>query len=239
MVQDPYEILGVSRDADIEQIKYAYRKLSRKYHPDANINSPNEAEAEEKFKQVQEAYHQIVSEREAAERNPYGDPNGNPYGTPYGEDPFGSPYGYDPFDPFGTFGGKRAGTQGQNNIRDPKLQAAANYINNQYYKEALHVLDDMEGKNGTWYFLHAAANSGLGNNISAQEDAKRAVEMEPQNLQFIRLYQQLTGNTDWYQNMGEGYGYGNCGSFRSFCSLCAAMSLCNCCCYPHGGIICC
>ena len=44
--------------------KKAYRKLSRKYHPDANINNPNKAQAEEKFKEVQQAYDQIMKERE-------------------------------------------------------------------------------------------------------------------------------------------------------------------------------
>ena len=53
---DPYSVLGVSRDASEEDIKKAYRRLSRKYHPDANINNPNKAEAEAKFKEVQQAY---------------------------------------------------------------------------------------------------------------------------------------------------------------------------------------
>ena len=57
---DPYEVLGVSRGASDDEIKKAYRKLSRTYHPDANINNPNKAEAEEKFKQVQQAYKQIM-----------------------------------------------------------------------------------------------------------------------------------------------------------------------------------
>ena len=55
---DPYKILGVSRDASDEEIKKAYRALSRKYHPDANINNPNKAQAEEMFKTVQQAYNQ-------------------------------------------------------------------------------------------------------------------------------------------------------------------------------------
>ena len=61
---DPYSVLGVTRSATDDEIKKAYRRLSRKYHPDANINNPNKDQAEEKFKQVQQAYEQIMKERE-------------------------------------------------------------------------------------------------------------------------------------------------------------------------------
>ena len=69
---DPYSVLGVSRDASDDEIKKAYRKLSRKYHPDANINNPNKAQAEEKFKEVQQAYEQIMKEREMCIRDSFG-----------------------------------------------------------------------------------------------------------------------------------------------------------------------
>ena len=72
MVFDPYQILGISRGASDEEIKKAYRNLSRKYHPDANINNPNRAQAEEKFKQVQQAYDQIMKEKEQGSYGGYG-----------------------------------------------------------------------------------------------------------------------------------------------------------------------
>ena len=50
--KDYYDILGVGRDASAEDIKKAYRKLTRKYHPDAN---PGNADAERKFKEINEA----------------------------------------------------------------------------------------------------------------------------------------------------------------------------------------
>jgi molecular chaperone DnaJ len=52
-IQDPYEVLGVSRTAAADEIKSAYRRLARRYHPDVN---PNDPASEEKFKEVGEAY---------------------------------------------------------------------------------------------------------------------------------------------------------------------------------------
>ena len=97
---DPYSVLGVSRNATDEEIKKAYRKLSRKYHPDANINNPNKDQAEEKFKEVQQAYEQIMRERE------YGSSGGSSGG--YGG------YGYGGF---GGFGGQ----QRQSTYEDEEL----------------------------------------------------------------------------------------------------------------------
>lgn len=64
MAQDPYAVLGVPRDASADQIKSAYRKLARQYHPDVNPDNP---EAEEKFKEVSGAY-SILSDAEKKAR---------------------------------------------------------------------------------------------------------------------------------------------------------------------------
>jgi molecular chaperone DnaJ len=61
---DPYKVLGVSMNASNDEVKRAYRDLSRKYHPDSYIDNPLSDLAEEKFKEVQEAYDQIMKERE-------------------------------------------------------------------------------------------------------------------------------------------------------------------------------
>lgn len=64
MIANPYKVLEVSPSATNEEIKKAYRELSRKYHPDSYVNNPLSGLAEEKFKEVQEAYEQIMKERE-------------------------------------------------------------------------------------------------------------------------------------------------------------------------------
>ena len=63
MARDYYEILGISRDADKEEIKRAYRRLARKYHPDVN----SEPGADEKFKEINRAY-EVLSEPEMRSR---------------------------------------------------------------------------------------------------------------------------------------------------------------------------
>ena len=202
---DPYSVLGVSRDASMDEIKKAYRKLSRIYHPDANINNPNKEEAEEKFKQVQQAYDQIVREREqGASQSSWS----------------------------GGFGG---GYQTQDDQRSMEMRAAANYINAAHYQEALNVLNRMTERNGQWYYYHAVANAGAGNTASAMEDVRRAVDMEPNNMQYQQLYQQLQSGGQWYWNQGNGYGYERPGNgFGNCCCQCLCMNmLCpGCCCVP-------
>ena len=69
MIANPYEILGVSPNASNDEVKKAYRELSRKYHPDSYVDNPLSELAEEKFKEVQEAYDQIMKQREGGYQN--------------------------------------------------------------------------------------------------------------------------------------------------------------------------
>ena len=119
MTYDPYSVLGVSRDASEEEIKKAYKALSRKYHPDANINNPNKDQAEEKFKEIQAAYQQIMKERTEGYSGSSSYGPGSSRGGYYG--------GFDDF-----FGGGYSRAQESQSEEDVHLQAAANYLRTGY-----------------------------------------------------------------------------------------------------------
>lgn len=67
--RDYYEVLGIQKGADASTIKKAYRKMAKKYHPDAN---PGDKEAEEKFKEVNEAYEVLSDDQKRAAYDQYG-----------------------------------------------------------------------------------------------------------------------------------------------------------------------
>lgn len=200
MVYDPYQVLGVTRGASDEEIKKAYRNLSRKYHPDANINNPNKAAAEEKFKQVQQAYDQIMKEKEMGSFGDFG------------------------------FGGYQSRQSSGSSEYENHMRAAANYIQSRHFREALNVLNSMTGRNAMWYYYSAIANNGVGNNVMALDHAKQAAAMEPNNFQYRQLVQQLEGGGMWYRDMqGPFYEYSSGGSDFCM-KLCIANMICNCCC---------
>ncbi|MDD3140972.1 MAG: J domain-containing protein [Lachnospiraceae bacterium] len=192
---NPYKVLKIDTTATDDEVKKAYRKLSRIYHPDANINNPNTAQAEEKFKEIQEAYNQIINERE--------------HGSSYYSSNFNN--------------------KGNYSEESIELQAVVNFLNNRHFQDALNVLSRMTERSANWYFYSAMANSGLGNNITALEHAKTAMDMDPSNLQFRMLVQQLQAGGQRYQSRGDSYGR----PFVSTGSLCMQLIclnlVCNCC----------
>ena len=202
MISDPYKVLGVSPDASDEEIKKAYRRLAKKYHPDVN---PGDAAAERKMNEINAAYDQIKNPQQNA-------PNGGPYSG---------------FGGFGGFGGGFGGSYGADSQEESTVyRAAMNYIRTRHFHEALTALDGVpvNERGARWYYLSALANYGLGNRIVAIEHAERAAGMEPGNSEYQMLLQELKQGGAYYQTYRQGFpssGFGD-----NVCLWMCAAQLC-------------
>ncbi len=213
---DPYQVLGVSRDASDEEIKRAYRRLAKKYHPDVN---PGDAEAARKMQEINAAYEQIKNPGSAGSSGSTGG-----YGT------YGNPFGG--YDPFGGAWRQRTNTEQGNSYRS----AAYQYLRYGRYQEALNVLASDSQRDAQWYYLSALANDGLGNQVTALEHIRRAVSMDPGNQQYLHTLEQMENGGAAYRQQAGGYqGFDGGGSLcRNLC-LCYLFQVCCC----RGRYFCC
>lgn len=110
MAADLYEVLGVEKEANAQELKSAYRQLAKEWHPDRNPDNP---EAEEKFKKISTAYEVLSDPEKRAAYDRYGSTNGSPFGQG-GFGGQGAPGGFgDLFDVINSvFGGGGGGGAG-------------------------------------------------------------------------------------------------------------------------------
>ena len=186
MIDDPYKILGVTRDASDDEIKQAYRRLAKQYHPDRN---PGNAEAAKKMQQINAAYEQIKNPEKAQPNTGYGS---------YG--------GYHSYGGYGGYGGY-SGYNGQSSQSsgDNYQQAAYQYIRFGRYREALNALANASERNARWYYLSALANNGLGNQVTALEHIRRAVSMEPDNQEYLYALERIEHGGSAYRQQANTY----------------------------------
>ena len=203
-MSDPYSVLGVSPNASDDEIKAAYRRLAKKYHPDLN---PGDENAARKMNEINAAYDQI--------KNPQ--PQQDSYG--YG----GSAYGYD------SAGARQTREETERN----ELRAARNYIRSRHFHEAVTALSGVPygERDGEWHYLHAVANYNLGNRVAALDSARRACNLSPGNTRYRMLLEQIERGAQVYEQTGAGYGFrgfdfGGGNLCLRLCILNAVLNLC-------------
>lgn len=182
---DPYEVLGVPRDADEETIKKAYRTLIKKYHPDKYVNTPMADMASEKTKEINKAYDMINGKNQA--------------GTSYqqqrsgGYNPFGGGYSH-----YGSYTGSMP----------PSFQNVRILLSMQQNSAAEIMLTKLDRSDAEWYYLYGIVCMQKGWYDRAIENIKRACEMRPDNVEYKNTYNKIINGNGTYTdtvhtNMGD------------------------------------
>ena len=160
---DPYQVLGVSPSATDEQIKNAYRELARKYHPDNYVNNPLADLAQEKMKEINEAYDQIQRQRKQQQQSYSGQASAN--------------RGYS------NAGYSRQSYSGQGRSQFADIRQL---LNSNRLSEAEELLEGIpqQRRDAEWYYLRGRVFYVHGWLDQAYSYYTRAVQMNPGNAEY-------------------------------------------------------
>lgn len=243
MVTDPYSVLGISKGASKEEIKRAYRKKAKEYHPDLH---PDDPRAAEKMNEINEAYDMLSNPEKYQKREqertyrqstygqgPYGNTGGQRYYGGQGHYQQGDFWGFDFEDMFG-FG------QRHQSLKKPSRQPgdsedickAVDFICMGRYEFANQILNRIVSseRNSRWHYLNALANYGMGNEIRALEELQKAIQMEPNNQEYRQAFESMRQTGNAYQASGQDFQKYAEGLQKSCMTFCALQFLCGCCC---------
>ena len=204
-MRDPYTVLGVSQNASDQEIKKAYRELARKYHPDNYVNNPLADLAEEKMKEVNEAYEAIQKQRSG--------------GGGYQQQSSGY-----------YQGGYQQQQQRQYGGGNPTFARVRNLINMGDLNAAERLLQEVPQKSGEWYFLMGSVAYRRGWLDEAMQNYNLAVQMEPGNGDYQSLLEELQYGGTVYSSHRAGFPMSGGNAGRLCMGLCAAqlcMSFCR------------
>ena len=221
-MENPYKVLGVSPNADDEEIKRAYHELARKYHPDRYTNSDLADLANEKMQEVNAAYEEIQRERSA--RSAAGD---GAYGT-NANNASGStnPNG------FGTDAGNYRSRNYSAEARE-KFILIRNCINAGNLTEAERLVAEIADadRGAEWFFLMGCIQLRKGFYVDAQHSFDTAYRMEPTNNEYWQFKEKMHERS---QSFGGGYNTTRSGGCCDT-DICTSLICADCCCECMGG----
>lgn len=200
-MNDPYAVLGVSQNATDDEIKKAYRELARKYHPDNYHNNPLADLAQEKMKEINEAYDAINKMRSGGGNSGYSGGRQS-----YG----GSGYGY-------SNSGYSGGSGQFSDVR--------NAINMGDLGRAEQLLNASQNRNAEWNFLMGSVYYRKGWLDEARNYYQRAVNMDPGNAEYRQALNYMYAGGQAYRSQGY-----NSNSECDACDICSMMLCANLCC---------
>ena len=201
---DPYTVLNIPSTATDEEVKKAYRELARKYHPDNYHDNPLADLAQEKMKEINEAYDTIQKMR-AAERGASG------------TGPTGSAGGY-----------RQPGSAGEGYGGSPAFRQVRAALARNDLSMAEHVLNIISEHNGEWYFLKGVLCYRRGWMDEAMRCYERACQFSPDNMEYRRALEQLNEAKQAYRPGGFEVYSTDCGG--NFCARAACVyCMCNLC----------
>ncbi len=206
-MNDPYSVLGLSPGASDEEVKRAYRELARKYHPDNYQNNPLADLAEEKMKEINEAYDTITRQRSAGRGGGYSSYSGSSSGYS------GSYSGGYQQQQYGQSGGDRAA-----------YARVRNSINMGDLSGAEQILQSVSSRDAEWYFLTGSIAYRRGWLDEALQNYQRAVQMDPNNPEYRQALSMMQAGGPVYRT------YGNANTGMSAMNCCSALMCTNCLC---------
>lgn len=185
-MNDPYSVLGVSADASDEEVKKAYRELARKYHPDRYHDNPLADLAEEKMKEVNEAYNAIQQSRSGGGGYAYQSQTSQPGG-------------------YGGYQSRYSSASG-----NPQYAQARSAINRGDLGAAEQILQGMTNHDGEWYFLMGSVAYRKGWLDEARQNYQMACRMEPGNMEYSQALSMMQQGGQPYRPYGTGGGVDMC-----------------------------
>ncbi len=221
MTENPYEILGVSKNASLDDIKKAYRKKARENHPDLH---PNDPVAEERMNKINEAYDRITNPEK------YVASDARKEGAAGGTSPSADGFDWSGVNVDDMFNGAWAGTAGihpETNARDSaEIKQAVAAINAAEFDQAIDILQKIPstGRNARWYYLFAIANFGNDNIIAANDNIRRARELDPKNQDYLYTQAQFVQQARDYQKQGERRGFSQFGIDQNWLCCCICLA---------------